>query len=306
MKLKEAIDKFIEWKQINSSKKSTMKGYELDLRNFCLYMRNPDIESVQLKDITEYFNLMAELGWKWNGFLTKSIALRKMFQFYAKQGYKVLNYELIPIPKREYRPPRVATEEEYEKLLAVIPKNSNDPRHIRNLAIVNMLWDTGARVGELVSLNMDDVDLNGMKGIVRTEKSQGMKPFRQIFWSKGTNKNLKRWIKKRDELFQRTEFQDPEALFVGACRWQLGKRLTNSAVSIFLRRYSSKAGIPTLNAHSFRHHLGRELAKKGANNSVISNILGHSALTSSYIYTMMNNRELEGEYRKLVIRAGGN
>jgi len=302
MKFKEAINKFIEWRQINSSK-GTLKGYELDLRNFCLYMRNPEIESVQLQDITGYFNLMAELGWKWNGFVTKSIALRKLYQFYGRQGHEVVDYQLIPIPRREYKPPRVATEEEYEKLLSVIPQHSNDPRHIRNLALVNMLWDTGARVGELVSLNMDDIEADVMKGTVKTEKSRGMKPFRQLFWSKGTNQNLGRWIEKREELFQRTEFQDPEALFVGACRWQLGKRLSNGAVSIFLRRYSSKAEIPTVNAHSFRHHLGHEMAKKGANNSVISNILGHSALTSSYVYTMLNDKELEGEYRKLVVRS---
>lgn len=301
MKFNEAIKKFIEWKQINSSK-GTLKGYELDLRSFCLYMKNPHIEEIRLEDITQYFGLMAELGWKWNGFVTKSIALRKLYQFYARQGYGVLNYELIPIPRREYNPPRVATEEEYGKLLSVIPEHSNDPRHIRNLAIVNMLWDTGARVGELVSLNVRDAKLDEMKAVVKTEKSRGMKPFREIFWSENTNQNLNYWIEKRDELTQRTKFRDPDALFVGACRWQLGKRLTNSAVSIFLRHYSTKAEIPTLNAHSFRHHLGHELAKKGANNSIISNILGHSALTSSYVYTMMNDKELEGEYRRLIIR----
>jgi site-specific recombinase XerD len=301
MLFKEAINKFIEWKQINSSK-GTLKGYELDLRNFCLYMRNPHIETVKLEDITEYFNLMAELGWKWNGFVTKSIALRKMFQFYRRQGYEVLDHQLIPIPKREYNPPRVATEEEYAKLLNVIPQDSNDPRHIRNLAIVSMLWDTGARVGELMSLKVQDIKLDQMKALVKTEKSKGMKPFRQIFWSEETSQNLKRWIEKRAELKKRTKFKDPDALFVGACRWQLGKRLTSNAVSIFLRRYSSKAGIQTLNAHSFRHHLGHELAKKGASNSVISNILGHSALTSSYVYTMLSNKELETEYRKLVVR----
>jgi len=303
MKFNEAISHFIQWKQINSTK-GTLKGYELDLRNFCLYMKNPHIEEVKLEDVTEYFNLMGQLGWKWNGFITKSMALRKFYQFYGKQGHDVLSYELIPIPRREYNPPRVATEEEYRKLLSVIPDDSNDPRHIRNLAIVNMLWDTGARVGELVSLNIEDANLDGMKAVVKTEKSRGMKPFREIFWSENTNQNLHCWIEKRDELAQRTKFRDPDALFIGACRWQLGKRLTNGAVSIFLRHYSTKAEILTLNAHSFRHHMGHELAKKGANNSVISNILGHSSLTSSYLYTMMNNQELEREYRKLMLQSG--
>lgn len=301
MKFSEAINQFIEWKQINA-KSSTLSGYGLDLRGFCLYMRNPDIEDIRLEDITGLFRLMVELGWKRNGFVTKSIALRKFFEFFARQGYNVLNHRLIPIPRREYYPPRVATEEEYQKLLNVIPYRSKDPRHVRNLAIVSMLWDTGARVGELVSLNMKDANLDQMKAVVKTEKTQGMKPYREIFWSKDTNKNLDQWIEKRGELAQRTKFKDPNALFVGACRWQLGKRLTNSAVAILLRHYSTKAEIPTLNAHSFRHHLGHELAKKGANNSVISNILGHSVLTSSYVYTMMNNKELETEYRKLIAR----
>jgi len=298
MQFKEAIGGFVEWKQVNASN-ATMKGYELDLRQFCLYMRNPSIEKIKLKDITEYFNSMAELGWKWNGFVTKSIALRKLFQFYARQGYNVLDHELIPIPKREYKQPRVATEEEYQKLLDVIP-DSNDPRHIRNLALVNMLWDTGARVGELVALDVKDINLDRMKGVVKTEKSRGIKPYREIFWARNTNDNIGRWIKKREELTERTKFKDPDAVFVGACRWQLGKRLTNSAVGICLRHYSSKADIPTLNAHSFRHHLGHKLAKMGANNSTISNLLGHAALASSYIYTMMNDKELEEQYRKLM------
>ncbi len=299
MKFSEAITQFIEWKQINVTP-GTMSGYALDLRGFCLYMRDPQIEEVKLEDITGLFQLMIKLGWKRNGFTTKSIALRKFFEFFNRQGYKVLNYQLIPIPKREYNPPRVATEEEYGKLLKVIPKSSKDPRHIRNLAIVKMLWDTGARVGELMSLNMEDIKLEKMKTVVKTEKSQGIRPFREIFWTEEANKNLKHWIKKRKELSLRTKFKDPNALFVGACRWQLGKRLTNSAVSIFLRHYSTKANIQTLNAHSFRHHLGHELAKRGASNSVISGILGHSALASSYVYTMMNNQELECKFREIM------
>lgn len=162
-----------------------------------------------------------------------------------------------------------------------------------------MLWDTGARVGELVSLNLKDVDFKNLRGTIQTEKSRGAYPFRQIFWTKETDKNLERWIEKRKNLAQRVKFKDPEALFVGACRWQLGKRLTNNAVSILLRHYSTKADIPTLNAHSFRHHMGVDLVKKGASNSIISNILGHSSLTSSYQYTMLSNPELEKVYREL-------
>lgn len=298
MKFSEAIKKFFQWKQINVSK-GTIKGYEFDLRNFCLYMRDPEIECVRIEDITEYFDLMAKLGWKWNGFLTKSIALRKFFEFFNRTGYEVMNYHLIPIPRREYNPPRVATEEEYQKLLRVIPEKTEDHRHIRNLALVNMLWDTGARIGEILSLNIESLNLDKCQAVIKTEKTQGMKPFRQIFWQVKTNENLQRWLKRRAMLAARHNFQDPNAVFVGSARWQLGKRLSNGAVATTLKRYSVKAKIePLLNAHSFRHRFGISLAKKGANNSVISNLMGHSSLMSSYRYTMLAGVELEEEYRK--------
>ena len=300
MLFSEAIGKFIKWKQIGSTG-GTLRGYELDLRGFCLYLKNPHIEMVRVDDIIEYFDLMKQLGWKQNGFTTKSIALRKFFEFYGKQGLDVLNFQLVPVAKREYNPPRVATEEEYLKLLGIIPERTRDHRYIRNRALVNMLWDTGARVGELLSLKVPDLDLQHQRAVIKTEKSQGVKPFRQIFWFERTNESLQNWLERRSELEDKHKFQDPEMVFIGCLRWQLGKRLSNNGVATLLSRYSQRAGInPTLNAHSFRHHFGLELAKKGANNSVISNLMGHSSLMSSYRYTIMRSNELEEEYRRLM------
>lgn len=297
MKFNEAIDLFIKWKQI-SVHENTLSGYSLDLRSFALWMRNPEIENVSIDHVVEYFDLMKMLGWKWSGFLTKSIALRKFYEYWAGRDYDVLNYHLIPIPRREYSPPRVATFEEYSKLLSIIPEETKDHRHIRNRAIINLLWDTGARVGEIASLNVEDLNFKERQAVIRTEKTRGMKPYRQIFWEPETNQSLQTWIARRHDLEGSHKFFNPEALFVGCLRWQIGKRLSNGAVGIFLRHYSAKAGIETLNAHSFRHRVGLELAKRGANNSVISNILGHSSLTSSFRYTMMRDNDLAEEYKK--------
>lgn len=169
----EAIANFIKWKQINSTG-NILRGYELDLRNFCVYMRNCHIEEVRVEDITEYFDLTKQLGWKQNGFTTKSIALRKFFEFYGKQGLNVLNFQLIPVARREYSPPRTATEAEYLKLLGIIPERTRDHRHIRNRALINMLWNTGARVGELLSLNLGNIELQHHRALIKTEKSLGV------------------------------------------------------------------------------------------------------------------------------------
>src|SRR5207245_4716929 len=116
---------------------------------------------------------------------------------------------LIPIPRTEVRIPRVVTDEQYRTLLSIIPVN-NDPRHIRNRAIIRLLWDSGARNGELVSLNVSDLDGERMRAVIRTEKSRGRRPFREIFWTPETNENLGRWLEKRKQL----PLVDREAVFV--------------------------------------------------------------------------------------------
>lgn len=297
MRLNEAIEKFKKFYGLKIKPKS-LSGYELDLRQFCLYMRNPVIEDIKDEHITSYFSEMISLGWKQNSLLPKSIALRKFFEYWSKKGYNVVKSDLIPIPQRTYVMPRVAEKWEYDLVMKSLPKNSTDTRVIRNRAIINLLYDTGARVGEIVSLNIDDLDLENRVAVIKTEKSRGISPVRRLFWEKETNDDLMAWIKAREKISEKTNFKDPKALFVGVRNWQTGKRLTNSSVSIFMRHLSRELGLPiVLNPHSFRHLKGNDLSRMGANNSVISQILGHSSLASSYIYTMMSGKEL-GEIAK--------
>ena len=297
MKLSEAIEKFKTFYGLKIKSKS-LGGYELDLRQFCLYMRNPHIENITDDHIICYFNEMIELGWKQNALGPKSNAIRKFFQYWTDKGFAVVRPQLIPTPKRIFVMPRVAERWEYDKVMNALPADSTDSRIIRNRAIINLLYDTGARVGEIVSLNLEDMDFENRIAIIKTEKSRGIAPVRRIFWEKETNDDIQRWLKIKDKLADKTQFKDPKALFVGVRNWQTGKRLTNSAVSIFMRHLSKEIGLPrTLNPHSFRHLKGNDLSIMGANNSTISQILGHSSLASSYIYTMMSGKDL-GETAK--------
>jgi len=301
MKLIEAINKFSAWRTFNV-KPGTVRGYDRELRNFCLFLRNPDVERVTINDVTDYLSGMRELGWDENGFIPRCMALRKFFEFCQHLGLPALDASLIPVPRKTYKIPRVADEETYRKLLGVIPRN-NDPRHIRNLAIVRLLWDTGARNGEILALNVADVDPRRMRALIGTEKSKGRRPFREIFWTHEANESLARWVAKREELKAHMVVRDPEALFLSISSSGLhersGSRFTQKGVAEMLRRYANKAKIPYLNPHSFRHHLGHEIIRKGGSASDVMNILGHASLQSSSIYTMMSDRELEDRYRKL-------
>lgn len=283
MKLNEAIDKFTNWRQFKVCGE-TVKRYDKVLRIFCLCLHNPDIEKIKVEQVVGYLEELKKLGWKRNGINIVCIGLRKFFEFWEMQGYHVIKAELVPILKKEFKLPRIASEENYEILLNQFPINSNDPHHIRNRAIVMLLWDTGARNGEVLSLDIDDLDLQNRKAIIKTEKSRGRRPIREIFWKENTNRAIKQWIEKRKYLMNIMEFQNKDALFISiaTCNKSIrGGRLKVTGLAEILRTASNRAGIPTLNAHSMRHFMGRSIIEQGGSNSDVSNILGHSSMDSS-------------------------
>lgn len=307
MKFSEAINKFSEWKYLKV-KFNTIYGYDIHLRHFCIFLRDPDIEQITLDQIVEFLFWNERMGFKASALQKKSLAIKEFLDFFGKQGYNVINYQLVPIPRKEYAMPRVLNDEDFEKLVRAIPQDSDAYYHLRNLAIMNLLHDSGARIGELISLNIEDIDCKKMEAIVHTEKDRSDSPFRKIFWyRKETAKSLEKWLLKREELLTKTRIEEKEALFIsingGCCGdGRTGRRMDIEAVGEMLRKYSRLAGLKyVINAHSFRHRVGHELARKGANNSLISEILGHQSLESSRIYTRLNG--LAGEiFRKIMVK----
>jgi len=304
MLINEAIEKFNYWRGFKTSEVSNTT-YAQILRQFCVFMRNCDVRLIKLEDILQWFEIMTTLGYDRNSFIPRAIALRKLFEYLSKTSVPVLDPWLIPVPNKTYRLPRVVSEEHYSKLIAVIPKKTNDPRHIRNLAIVQMLWDTGARNGELCKLDIGEVNLVEKKAVINTEKNRGSRPFREIFWTDETNKSLERWIDKRSNLEKIVELTEPNALFISIMSEKSGCRFTSKGLGEMLRRYSNRAKIPTMrttvgtNAHAFRHHKAHQILKSGGTSADVMNILGHATLASGSVYQSMYGTELEERYRRL-------
>lgn len=297
MKFSEAIPVYAETRGLE------IKGVTLDsevrcIKIFGMYMRDCDIEAVTEKDFVTFLNEMYQFEYKHNAIVTRCAVLRAFFRFFNKRGFSVISADSLPIMRKEYTNPRIATEENYQKLLNNM-RNKNAFVLARDKAMIRLLWDSWCRAGELVSINTHDVDIKQRCAIIKTEKSRGKKPFRKIFWTEDTNHYLKEWMKVRNNWIKNHYCEDPEALFVGSTQnWQ-GKRLTGHAVGIALRRYSNQASIPNLNPHSFRHRGGHFLAQSGASANVIASMLGHSRVDSSFRYTDLTAKEQEEMYRKI-------
>jgi site-specific recombinase XerD len=311
MQLHEAIKEFVElrkFKGLRSTK--TAVRYESTLRIFCLCMQDPLLEDIELSHILWYLQELERLGWKPNGINLVGLALRKFFEFCQMRKYPVaFNENLIPLKEKTFSMPRVTNMETFKKLLEQIPLNSDHAHHIRNRAILLMLWDTGVRTGELMSVDISDLDLKNRTAIITTEKSRGRRPVRQIFWTVETHQFLLKWMEKLNNLKSKFNFTDNNALFVSiskSSRQPLrGCRMNPRGVAEVMRVLSNQAGLPIIaNAHGIRHSMGRDTVKILRSNSAVSNILGHSNIESSYVYTMLYGEELGEQWQEVMKKRG--
>lgn len=302
MKFKEAISQFSNWKTLQV-KQGTIYGYYWQLVSFGIFLRNKDIEKVTEKDITEYLYWSDFFGHTASTKEKQAIAIKKFLEYWKLKGLAVENPQLVPVIKKDRPLPRVANDSDYYKLLNVIPASGYN--HIRNRAIIGLIYDSGARLGEIVSLNVSDIDLENKSCIIKTEKHNSTSPFRNIYFREQTIVYLKTWLFKRSELLEHLTIEDKDALFIsvvgGACgEGTNARRCDISAMGEMLRKYSKEAGLKeNFNAHSLRHRYGRVLAEKGINNSTISQLMGHNNIESSKVYTDLFSGTLKEIYHKV-------
>ena len=307
MTITEGVRQFTEWRGYNKSFR-TINGNLRDLTHFCIYLRDPDfpVEDIKVEDFMRFMTLLEKLGYDRNTLQKKAVSTKLFFDHLSDRGLKVMDGGLIPIPSKIFRMPRVADEESYKKLLAVIPEQGKcRPAYylLRDKAIIMMVHDTGARNSEVTGLDIADLNLEKMSAGIDTKKSRGLIPFREIFWTKETNEVLKKWLEARTQLAKSFELLDKDAVFIGVkARGVKGRRMAVSYVSEIFRKYSNKAGLEFPNAatnpHSYRHLLGRDMAVAREDAFAISSILGHARVQSSYPYTMLFGKQREDVYRR--------
>ncbi len=284
----------------------------MHLSDFMFYMRDTDreVESITLEECESWLALVKELGYDDNTRIKKALALKLFFEHLFRRRISIgFDPDLIPVPRKIFKFPRVATEDQYKRLLAAVKdegKCGEITYAVRDKAVIMLIHDTGARNGEIASLDMDDIDLGRKSARIKTEKSRGEVPYREIFWSRETNEQLGKWVAVRERFLAKMELEEPKAVFFGikagsgASNYSAkGKRLQVNYVSELFRKYSNRANLPIINPHSFRHLFGRDLAKKKANNFVISSMMGHARVQSSYPYTMLFGKDREEAYRSL-------
>ncbi len=221
------------------------------------------------------------------------VALRAFFRYLRKKGFEVLSPEQIELGKVRDRRIKFLLPEELERLFNAV--DTSNIIGLRDRAILEVLFSTGLRVSELVSLNRDQVNLQtGEFGVI----GKGGRA-RVVFLSKRAKYWLKKYLDARDDpyipLFIRYSGPKPKESGLAVDRYRLSVR----SIERLVDKYRKKAGIPfRIGPHVLRHSLATDLLSHGADLRSVQEILGHKNISTTQIYTHVTNVRLKEIHEK--------
>ncbi|MBR3163352.1 MAG: site-specific tyrosine recombinase XerD [Clostridia bacterium] len=273
---------------------NTLQSYKRDLTQFETYLKDNKLNYGKLKteDIRDYIQYLHENGKKASTISRSLASIRSFYQYEVKnRKVKVDPTEGIQSPKIEKRVPSVLTSKEVELLLNQ-PKNV-DLKGTRDKAMLEFAYATGMRVTEIISLDIDDVNLEEGYVVCKTGEKQRTIPLGTM-----SLKALKDYIDNARDYLIKDE--NETALFVNIN----GKRLTRQGFWKIIKYYKEQAHITKdITPHVLRHSFATHLLQNGADLKAIQSMLGHSDISSTQVYMQFQNEGIKNVYRKAHPRA---
>lgn len=276
---------------------NTRQAYERDLRLFCktLGFKNSDaLVNVSREQITGYMTQLKEEGLAAATIARKLAAIKAFYRFMTAEGYMDANpAEVVEAGTKGIKLPRVLSEDEVVRLLN--QPDITTAEGFRDRTMLEVLYATGMRVSELISLTLERVDLN-MKYIIAFGK--GSKE-RIVPLGSVAAEFLQQYLEKvRPKLTHAGRNTNIVFLAFG------GHELTRQRFWQIIRAYGRKANInKALTPHILRHSFATHLLDNGADLRSVQELLGHSDISTTQIYTHLTNKRLRDIYAKAHPRA---
>lgn len=276
---------------------NTRQAYERDLRLFCktLGFKNSDaLVNVSREQITGYMTQLKEKGLAAATIARKLAAIKAFYRFMTAEGYMDSNpAEVVEAGTKGIKLPRVLSEDEVVRLLN--QPDITTAEGFRDRTMLEVLYATGMRVSELINLTLERVDLN-MKYIIAFGK--GSKE-RIVPLGSVAAEFLQQYLEKvRPKLTHAGRNTNIVFLAFG------GHELTRQRFWQIIRAYGRKASInKALTPHILRHSFATHLLDNGADLRSVQELLGHSDISTTQIYTHLTNKRLRDIYAKAHPRA---
>lgn len=301
--LSDAIQQFLEHCEIEKNQsKRTLISYQHYLERFLMFADDIEIKKINLPLLKKYRLHLNRYEYKKGETLSVKtqnfhlIALRAFFKFCTKNDWETLAPEKIDLPKIEERQVDFLTREELERLFESI--DADTITGLRNRAMVELFYSTGLRVSELENLNREHVDLERGEFAIR---GKGRK-LRIVFISERAKNWVSEYLAARDDNFdplflnhRRTRQKSEDDLDLKGEH----RRLTAYTIQEMVRTTAKRAGITKkVTPHTLRHSFATELLLNGADIRSVQELLGHSSITTTQIYTHITNKKLREVHKK--------
>ena len=269
---------------------NTISAYRTDLNRFTAYLLDSGISSIDNVTTSQVQNYLSALNQ--SKMSARSInrhlaAIKGLFRYALKEKFITTDCTLSVVPpKLPIRLPKALSIAQVEAILNLT--KLNEPTDYRDRAILELMYATGARISEVVNLDVDDVDLvDKVVKLTGKGNKQRLVPIGE-FATNALNQYL---ISARPALASGVK-TDTAALF----RNFRGGRLTRQGIWGIINRAAQKAKIDEITPHSLRHSFATHLLEGGADIRVVQELLGHSSVATTQIYTKVTIDALRSVY----------
>ncbi|MGI6097873.1 MAG: site-specific tyrosine recombinase XerD [Dethiobacteria bacterium] len=276
--------------------KNTLDSYQRDLRTYLRFLRGRGINMLQTtsrSEIVSYLLFLRQKGLAPSTVSRNLASLRSFYQYLVQERILAENPAAeMESPKLGKKLPRVLTAKEIELLL--LQPDTTNIVGVRDKAMLEVLYASGIRVSELVSLNVQD--LNTQVGILRCRGKGGKERIVPI--GSMAVRSVQHYLDHcRSKIVKNKE---EKALFVN----QHGRRLTRQGFWKILKKYVQKAKIKgEITPHTIRHSFATHLLENGADLRSVQEMLGHADISTTQIYTQITRRKIKEVYDQAHPRA---
>lgn len=267
--------------------KTTISSYIEDIYKYLEYMENNKIKTaldIEYQNITNYLKYLDNNNYETSSIIRKIVSI-KLFHKYLSEEYKIKDVSSKIInPRLRRKLPNILTIEEVDNLLDI---KLNTPFDYRNKAMLELMYSSGLRVSELVDLKLSDVDLdNGYVRCLGKGKKERIVPIGEI-----ALEYLKTYINNYRTSMKKGYYT--ENIFLN----NHGKNITRQGFFLIIKNIAKEKNIDkNITPHMLRHSFATHLLNNGANLRTIQEMLGHSSITTTQIYTNVSNDIIKENY----------
>ena len=278
------IDEFIKYlKIVKKHSDYTLTNYKNDLIE--LYQFNDNLLNLNEKDRDEYMEYLYNKKLNRNTISRKLSSIRSFYNYLYEEGYIKKNlFKELKNPKKNLALPKYAKDNDLEKIFSIFDKTT--PLGQRNSLILETLYATGVRVGELVNIKTSDIDhYNHSIRILGKGKKE-----RIVFYGSYCEDALNLYLKKG---YKELNKRNQEYLFLN----KNGEKISERSIRNIINDAVIKCQIEYhISPHTLRHTFATDLLNAGADLMTVKELLGHSSINTTGIYTHVTSEQLRKVY----------